>query len=173
MFDFLKEHYESLSIALIGLYLALEKLLSGSSRLKNSIISDQKIRIAQVIEERDRFSQEKQVAEKLVVARDATIIEKDKQIDEKNDQIAFRNPDLVKILSDTRDLLKGNFEMNQKVVEFMAMNIKMMNKINEKMDYQTNILEKGEKRSQKIDKATALHKGQVLRAPVKKRFKKK
>lgn len=154
--EFLKEHYQALLIALISIYLAAEKIFSGSYKLKNTIIADDKIRIDQLTGQRDRCDEKAREMEKENSALLATIDQKNIQMVAMKEQIAFQNPDITA-------LIKQGFEINQKVIEFMEMNIEMMEKMNTKMDYQTEMLEKGAERNKKIDIATEKHIGDPLR----------
>lgn len=72
--------------------------------------------------------------------------EKDRQIAEYKEIFANRNPDLTEVLASIKTFMENIYNQNK---------------------YQTGILEKRQVRDQKIDEASAKHKGSPMMAPVR------
>ena len=162
----------TIGLGLVAIYNIYDRFFSENSRIKKEIIESYKTRIDQLIFEKNeeiRLKQEQidlkhKCEEKvhsqslLVAARDATIIEKDKQLEEQKEALAFRNPDVMVVLSETRELYK-------KLIEFMQAIYDYMKTTNSELKHQTDLLEKGHARGEKIDEASLKHQGEIMRTP--------
>jgi hypothetical protein len=82
--------------------------------------------------------------------------QQEKTIHSQNEIITNRNPELVAILNQ-------NLEINTKVAQFMETLIGRMDESVSILNQQTEMLETGQKRNQKIDEATSKEVGHVLR----------
>lgn len=133
------------------LYGVYDKFFSQGAQLKKELIDNYKNRIDQLegqkteSENKAVLSEAKAHTESLkVAARDATIIEKDKQLEGQKVSLAFRNPDVLEVIKETRDLYK-------KLLEFMATIFDYIKKTNEELKYQTELLEESKKRDKQVD----------------------
>lgn len=126
------------------LWTIYERRRSGASNLRHDIDEDNKMRRDQ-LEERVRelgvqlnalkedHSKEMSKLHSDLAAFKATIVEKDKHIASLTSILQGRNPEMISLLEG----IKNHLLQSQKI-----------------LDYQTSLLEKGDKRSSKIDKAS-------------------
>lgn len=160
---------------LVGAWLVYEKFKNGSYNLRKEIVDDYKERntqlenqisgLKQQIQEQtenfrtqlqkqsDDFKNEIHTTSLQVAELKGLLIGKDKQIESLTLILQGRNPELTDILTEIKNL-------NLKIIEFMASSNK---KTTEELKYQTEMLERGEERSEVIDKSSKTKDGDLLR----------
>lgn len=143
-----------------------ERVRSGAGTLRREIDEDNAIRRKQLEDHKKELEQKvadgerhcaEQVAEaerkslieinilsKELAAFKATIEEKDKHIASLTLILQGKNPEILEVLTEIKDFMK---------------------KLNEKQDVQTGLLEKGQKRSDRIDEASVKKEGEIMRVP--------
>lgn len=148
----------SLVALILGGAILVQQYRDGSKGLRKQITEDYKERNSQ-LEEKVEGLNKTLTSTNLTVARlEVSIAEKDKHIDSLTEILQGKNPEIIEILRD-------NKEINKKVVSLLEGLHKMSGAQGTVLDYQTSILEKGQKRSKKIDLASVKHKGSVMRVP--------
>lgn len=148
-------HGDTIIVAIVALILGWERFRGGSSSLRKEIASDYKERNEQ-LEARLKDFQDQITKTNLTIAElRGTVTEKDKRIQELREDLQGRNPEMIKIL-------KEIVTSNEQIAQFMK---EMREDSNRQMAYQTNLLEKGKERNEKIDEASVAHDGEPIRVP--------
>ncbi len=156
----LPHNFQIIVYVAIGVVMIYLGIRSGNSKLVQKMLTDYKARNEQLEEilDKERKASEafKSSMDKVVSDYKLEIVklqtsndEKDKHAAELKALLVDKNPEVKKVLEDVLTYLKSTHEQNTKM-----------------MDYQTQILEKWEKRSRAIDKASKKHKGVPMRVPL-------
>jgi chromosome segregation ATPase len=168
IFDFIFSHLDTIGIIVVGSVLIFQRYSSGSSALRKEINDEYKERNAQ-LEARIQANLDEIQKTNIEVAKLTGIIqEKDKHIESLTKILQGRNPEMIELLKEIK-------EGNNTVQEFMKTMYTLIDRSNQELGYQTEILEKSQERNKRIDVASSAHKGNVLRTPAAKitRIKKK
>lgn len=161
------------------LWTIYERRRSGAGTLRREIDEDNSIRRRQLEEQRAELQlliveSEKKYKEEMLKLREknaedisklhselaslkATILEKEKHIISLTTILQGRNPEMVEILREIKEHLIDNRKYS---VDMHSQNKKIL-------DHQTSLLERGQTRSDSIDKASIDEQGKQMRVPNK------
>lgn len=152
---FLNHTGDILSVVVIAV-LAWDKFRSGSSNLRKEIAADYKERNDQLENKIREFQADLHNTNLLVAELKGTVAEKDKHIASLTQILQGRNPEMMGLLSEIK-------ELNRQIIGFMQQTNQITK---ETLDYQTELLETGATRNKKIDEASHSHTGEIMRTPV-------
>lgn len=158
--DTLLSHGDTILIAVVALILGWDRLRSGTSTLRKEITADYKERNDQLDEQIAELNKKHQETLVELASLRATMIEKDKHIESLTALNQDRNPETLALLHKLTD-------SNASIMEFMKLMHKTLLESKTELHYQSDLLEKGDKRSTLIDQASAEHEGNPLLAPEK------
>lgn len=171
----------SIGIFLGALYVIVKEVRSGSSAIEKKTIEGYKERNNQLegpdgilprLEQQikditkdfdEKFAKQKEYFQEKMskqgeeIARLTGIVEeKDKHIKSLTEILQGKNPDMVNVLNEIK-------ELNKKIINHLEVSYK---ETKEELTYQTDLLEKGKDRNEKIDEASKSHIGVPVMVPV-------
>lgn len=146
----------SLGIIAGAIYLAYIRITSGGTDLRKQIAADYKERNDQLENKIKDLTLALNQTNIQIAELKGTLTEKDKHIKSLTEILQGRNPEVLNMLNELKDL-------NKSLIEFMKKAHESDTKV---LSYQTTILEQVQRRSQEIDEASIEHRGAPMRVPV-------
>lgn len=171
----------SIGIFLGVIYVIVKEWRSGSSAIEKKTIEGYKERnnqlegpggilprlqeeIKEITEKFDKkFTEQKEYFQGQIIEQGKEIAkligiveEKDKHIKSLTEILQGKNPDMVNVLNEIK-------ELNKKIINHLEVSYK---ETKEELTYQTDLLEKGKDRNEKIDEASKSHKGVPVMVPM-------
>ena len=138
---------------IVGAWLVYEKFKNGSYNLRKEIVEDYKERNRQLEEQITDLKNQIHTISLQVAEFKGLLTGKEKQIESLTAILQGRNPEITQLLIEIRGL-------NKQLIEFLTTSNK---KTSDVLDYQTEMLERGQNRDDSIDKSSKEHTGDPVR----------